>query len=81
VARRSPPRPIETVFAWSGGRRIHLLTWSEIGERRRTAVEHVASRIVDVDDLEGALSRIFRRPVQRRIPGRTTPEIWFEIGR
>ncbi len=77
----SAPGRIETVFAWSGGRRLHLLTWGEIGARRQAAVVHAASGAVDVDDLERALSRIFRHPVQRRIPGHGAPDVWFEVGR
>ena len=43
---------VETVIAWSGGRRLHLLTLGAIGEGRRASVEHAASRCADVEDLE-----------------------------
>ena len=33
------PAQVETVIAWSGGRRLHLLTLGEIGEGRRASVE------------------------------------------
>ena len=74
------PAQVETVIAWSGGRRLHLLTLGEIGEGRRASVEHAASRIADVDDLEQALVRVFRHSVQRRIRGHATPDVWFEVG-
>jgi hypothetical protein len=74
------PAQVETVIAWSGGRRLHLLTLGEIGEGRRASVEHAASRIADVDDLEHALVRVFRHSVQRRIRGHATPDVWFEVG-
>ena len=74
------PRRVETVIAWSGGRRLHLLTLSEIGEGRRASVEHAASRCADVDDLERALVRIFRHRVQRRIRDHATHDVWFEVG-
>jgi hypothetical protein len=74
------PRRVETVVAWSGGRRLHLLTLGEIGEGRRASVEHAASRCADVDDLERALVRVFRHGVQRRIREHTTFEVWFEVG-
>jgi hypothetical protein len=44
----------------SGGRRLHLLTWREISEGQRASVEHAASRITEIDDLEHALVRVFR---------------------
>jgi hypothetical protein len=74
------PGRVETVVALSGGRRLHLLTLGEIGEGRRASVEHAASRIADVDDLEYALVRIFRHRVQRRIREHATPDVWFEVG-
>ncbi len=70
----------ETVVAWSGGRHLHLLTWGPIGKTRRAAVDHATGRISDVDDLERALTCIFRHPVQRRIPEHATPDVWFEVG-
>jgi hypothetical protein len=70
---------VETVIAWSGGRRFHLLTWGEIGEGRQASVEHAASRCADVDDLEQALMRVFRHGVQRRIQGHATLDAWFEV--
>jgi hypothetical protein len=70
---------VETVIAWSGGRRLHLLTWGEIGEGRQASVEHAASRCADVDDLEQALMRVFRHGVQRRIQGHATLDAWFEV--
>jgi len=73
------PGRVETVSAWSGGRRLHLLTWGEISEGRRASVEHAASRIADVDDLEHALVRVFGHRVQRRIRGHATPDVWFEV--
>ena len=72
---------VETVFPWSGGRRLHVLTWGEISEGRRAAVVHATSRIADVDDLERALGRIFRHAGQRRVPEHAGPDIWFEVGR
>jgi hypothetical protein len=74
------PGQVETVIAWSGARRIHLITWGEIREGRRVSVEHAASRIADVDDLEHALVRVFRHRAQRRIPGHATPDVCFEVG-
>jgi hypothetical protein len=74
------PRRVETVIAWSGGRRLHLLTLGEIGEGRRASVEHAASRCADVDDLEQALVRVFRHRVQRRIREHTRLDAWFEVG-
>ena len=41
------PGQVETVIAWSGGRRLHLLTWGEISEGQRASVEHAASRIAE----------------------------------
>ncbi len=79
VAGEAPER-VETVIAWSGGRRLHLLTWGEIGEGRRASVDHAASRIAAVDDLEYALVRVFRHRVQRRIRSHATHDIWFEVG-
>jgi hypothetical protein len=79
VAGDAPER-VETVIAWSGGRRLHLLTWGEISEGRRASVEHAASGIGDVTDLEHALVRVFRHRVQRRIRGHSTPDVWFEVG-
>jgi hypothetical protein len=74
------PGQVETVIAWSGARRIHLITWCEIREGRRVSVEDAASRIADVDDLDHALVRVFRHRVQRRLPGQATPNVWFEVG-
>ena len=74
------PRRVETVIAWSGGRRLHLLTWGEISEGQRASVEHAASRITEIDDLEHALVHVFRHRVQRRIRGHATPDVWFEVG-
>jgi hypothetical protein len=37
--------------------------------------------IADVEDLERALVRIFRDPMQRRIPEHVAPDVWFEVGR
>jgi hypothetical protein len=74
------PRRIETVIGWSGGRRLHLLTVGEIGEGRRASVEHAASHIANVDDLEHALVRVFRHRVQRRIRDHATHDVWFEVG-
>lgn len=74
------PERRETVFPWSGGRRLHLLTRGEISERRRAAVRHATARIADVDDLERALGRIFRHGVQRRLPAHAGPDVWFEVG-
>ena len=79
VAGDAPGR-VETVIAWSGGRRLHLLTYGEISEGRRASVEHAASRIVDVDDIEHALERVFRHRVQRRIRDHATVDVWFEVG-
>jgi hypothetical protein len=79
VAGDAPGR-VETVIAWLGGRRLHLLTWGEISEGRRASVEHAASRIADVDDFEHALVRVFGHRVQRRIRGHPTPDVWFEVG-
>jgi len=70
---------VETVIPWSGGRQIYLLTWAEIGEGRRAAAEHAASRVADVDKLAPALARVFRHPVQRRIGGHATLGVWFEV--
>jgi len=78
VAGDAPGR-VDTVIAWSGGRRLHLLTWGEISEGRRASVEHAASRSADVDDLEHALVRVFGHRVQRRIRGHATPDVWFEV--
>lgn len=44
---------LETVFPWSGGRRLHLLTRGELSARRRAAVVYATVRIADIDDLEG----------------------------
>jgi hypothetical protein len=74
------PGQVETVIAWSGGRRLHLLTWREISEGQRASVEHAVSRITEIDDLEHALMRVFRHRVQRRIRGHATPDVWFEVG-
>jgi hypothetical protein len=74
------PRRVETVIAWSGGRRLHLLTWGEISEGRQASVEHAASRCAGVDDLEHALVRVFRHPIQRRIREHATHDVWFEVG-
>ena len=74
------PRRVETVVAWSGGRRLHLLTWGPIGEGRQASVEHAASRVTAVEDLEHALVRVFRHRVQRRIRDHGTFEVWFEVG-
>jgi hypothetical protein len=79
VAGEAPGR-VETIIAWSGERRLHLLTRGEISEGRRASVEHAASRIADVTDLEQALVRVFRHRVQRRIRGHATPDVWFEVG-
>jgi hypothetical protein len=79
VAGDAPGR-VETVIAWTGGRRVHLLTWCEISEGRRASVEHAASRISDVDDLEHALLRVFGHRAQRRIRGHATLDVWFEVG-
>jgi hypothetical protein len=74
------PRRVETVIAWSGGRRLHLLTWGAISEGRHAGVAHAASRIADVDEFEHALVRVFRQRVQRRIRDHATFEVWFEVG-
>ena len=74
------PRRVETVIAWSGGRRLHLLTWGAISDGRHASVAHAASRIADVDEFEHALVRVFRQRVQRRIRDHTTHEVWFEVG-
>ena len=79
VAGDAPGR-VETVIAWSRGRRLHLLTWGEISEGRRASLEHAVSRIADVDDLERALVRVFGHRAQRRIRGHATPDVWFEVG-
>jgi hypothetical protein len=79
VAGDAPGR-VETVIGWSAGRRLHLLTWGEISEGRRASVEHAASGIADVTDLERALVRVFRHRVQRRIRGHATSDVWFEVG-
>ena len=79
VAGDEPGR-IETVIAWSGGRRLHLLTRGAMSEGRRASVEHAASHSADVDDLEHALGRVFRHRVQRRIHSPATPDVWFEVG-
>jgi len=81
MAIDAAPGRIETVFTWSGGRRLHVLTWAEISDRRRTALVHATARIADVDDLERALGRIFRHGVQRRLPAHAGPDVWFEVGR
>jgi len=74
------PARVDTVMGWSGGRRLHLLTWGEISVGRRTGVEHAASRLADVDDLEHELARVFRHHVKRRIQRPATPDVWFEVG-
>ena len=74
------PGQVETVIAWSGGRRLHLLTPGALSEGRRASVEHAASRNADVDALDHALVRIFRHRVQRRIQAHATPDVWFEVG-
>ena len=74
------PGRLDTVFAWSGGRRLHLLSWGELSARRRAAVVHAMARIADIDDLERALGRIFRHGVQRRLPAHAEPDVWFEVG-
>ena len=74
------PKRVETVIAWSGGRRLHLLTLGAIGEGRRASVEHAATRCADVDVLEQALVRVFRHRVQRRIRDHATVDVWFEVG-
>jgi hypothetical protein len=79
VTREAPGR-VETVIAWSEGRRLHLLTLGEISEGRRASVEHAATRCADVDDLEHALVRVFRHRAQRRIRGDATHDFWFEVG-
>jgi len=73
-------RRVETVIAWSGGRRLHLLTWGPMSAGRRASVAHAASRIADVDDLEHALVLVFRHRVQRRIRDHATHDVWFEVG-
>jgi hypothetical protein len=74
------PGRLKTVFAWLGGRRLHLLTWGELSARRQAAVVHATDRIADVDDLEQALGRIFRHRIQRRLPAHVGPDLWFEVG-
>ncbi len=74
------PGRLETVFAWSGGRRLHLLSQGVLSARRRAAVVHAISQIADVDDLERALGRIFRHRIQRRLPAHAGPDLWFEVG-
>ena len=74
------PRRVETVIAWSVGRRLHLLTWGAISAGRRASVEHAATGCVDVDDLEQALVRVFRHRVQRRIRDHARVDVWFEVG-
>ena len=74
------PRRVETVIAWSGGRRLHLLTWGAISAGRRASVVHAATGCADVDDIEHALVRVFRQRVQRRIRDHATVEVWFEVG-
>jgi hypothetical protein len=71
---------VETVIAWSGGRRLHLLTLGAISAGRRASVEHAATGCADVDDLEQALLRVFRHRVQRRIREHATHDVWFEVG-
>jgi hypothetical protein len=80
VVAGDAPRRVETVIAWSRGRRLHLLTLGAIGEGRRASVEHAASRCADVEDLEQALVRVFRHRVQRRIRDHARVEVWFEVG-
>src|SRR3970282_643421 len=46
----------------------------------RASVEHAASGIADVTDLERALVRVFRHRVQRRIRGHATSDGWFAVG-
>jgi hypothetical protein len=70
---------VETVIAWSEGRRLHVLTWDAISAGRRASVAHAASRIADVDELEHALVRVFRQRVQRRIRDHATFDVWFEV--
>jgi hypothetical protein len=72
-------RRVETVIAWSGGRRLDLLTWGPMSAGRRASVVHAASRIADMDDLEHALVLVFRHRVQRRIRGHATHDVWFEV--
>jgi hypothetical protein len=74
------PKRVETVIAWSGGRRVHLLTLGAIGAGRRASVAHAATGCADVDDLEQALVRVFRHRVQRRIREHATHDVWFEVG-
>ena len=71
---------VETVIAWSGGRRLHLLTLGANSAGRRASVEHAATGCADVDDLEQALLRVFRHRVQRRIREHATHDVWFEVG-
>jgi hypothetical protein len=81
MAINAVPGRIETVIAWSGGRRLHLLTRGQLSGQRQAAVEHAASRIADIDDLERAVVHILRDPFQWRIPEHVTPDVWFEVGR
>ena len=74
------PKRVDTVIAWSGGRRLHLLTLGAISAGRRASVEHAATGCADVDDLEQALARVFRHRVQRRIREHAAHDVWFEVG-
>jgi hypothetical protein len=53
----------------------------QISGQRQAAVEHAASRIADIDDLERAVVHILLDPFQWRIPEHVTPDVWFEVGR
>ena len=70
---------VETVFAWSNGRRLHVLTREEIGGGRRAAVAHTLRRASDVSEVDRALGRIFHGRAQRRIPNHAGSDLWFEV--
>ena len=77
VAGGTPGR--STVIAWSGGRRVHLLTRGAMSEGRGPAWS-TPHPTADIDDIDIALGRIFRQRVQRRIRGLATLEVRFEVG-
>jgi hypothetical protein len=79
VAGDAPGR-VETSSRGREGGASTCSPWGEISEGRRASVEHAASRIADVDNLEHALVRVFRHHEQRRIRAHATPDVWFEVG-
>jgi hypothetical protein len=71
--------PVETVFPWTEGRCVHLLSAGALSAGRRASVAHAAAHSADLDALELALGRIFRHRLQRRIRGPAAPDVWFEL--